>query len=1072
MKKTLLKKNPILKNPRFYLGALILLFISTFSFAGTLNHVLNGTTLTAAKNANKDDITVKGKVTDHTTGETIPGATVKIKGTQVATVADVKGNFSIQAPSDAVLVFSFIGYDAVEIPVNGKTELNASLTLSNKNLNEVVVVGYGTQKKNAITAAVSTINTETIAQKPVPNLTNSLIGRASGVIVTQGSGEPGFDPGNIQIRGTGSIGGTRPLTIVDGVPRDFSLLDPNTVATISILKDAAAVAPYGVAGANGVILITTKQGKAGKASLTYNGYVGFQNPTRVPDFVNSYQYAQMRNEADVNDFNPNPFATAAQLQLYKDHSDPDIYSDGDPIKQIILPNRLITDHNITLSGGNDDVKYFASVGYLHQDGYWSTTYLDRYNGTLNLTAKASNTTTVGLNVSSYVQDGHYPGTGAGSIIDQAMRQAPTTPVYYSNGEWPGYIGQSLIGEIYHSGYALDENTALYTQLSIDQKLPIPGLSIKGVISYDNGPDPLFPGNVTSFNRAWNTPIPFYNATQGTDPTGPVTYTANVQGSPLSRFSETVSQNHTLTYQGLLNYNHSFGKSDISGVAVVEYKNVNYQTFTAGRIDYNLNIDELNYGGPLATDATNGGSSSGQKQIGYVYRLDYTYDKKYTFEGSGRYDGSYLFGPGHRFGFFPAFSASWRLSEEKFIKDNFTWIDNLKLRGSWGQSGAYPVSGNNIQTYQYLSGYNVSSNSGVIGGSATQGIYESLQGNPNITWEKSDKTDVGIEASLWKGVLGFEADYFLDKRSNMLIIPTGTLPGEYGVGLGPVNGGKMTNHGVDVTLTSFKKFSSDLRLDIKGTFTYARNKLLQVDESPGTYDNPLTRRTGRPNGTQFGLKAIGYFTAADFVDPNVANPVLKPGIPVPTYGTVRPGDIQYADLNHDGKIDNSNDIEAIGHPSTPEIIYGLEPRLTYKNFDLDILFQGSGNSDLYINNYFVWPFESSGSATELAYTDHWTPTHTDALYPRLSSTPTTNNTQESSWWIRNTAYIRMKSFELGYSFPAKMLGKTMHQLRVYVAGQNVFTWTPSTKEVLDPEEGGNNENYFQERVLSVGVNATF
>jgi len=1077
MKKTLLKKVYLIKKPQFYLGSLLLLLMAGFSNAATLNNNYTTSHL-AIKKVNADLITVKGTVTDRATGQTIPGATIKVKGIQVTTIADVKGHFSIQAPSDAVLVISFIGYDVVELPVNGKTELNASLSLSNKNLNEVVVVGYGTQKKNAITAAVSTVNTETIAQKPVPNLTNSLIGRASGIIVTQGSGEPGFDAGNIQIRGTGSIGGTRPLTIVDGVPRDFSLLDPNTIATISILKDAAAVAPYGVAGANGVILITTKQGKAGKASLTYDGYVGFQNPTRVPQFVNSYQYALMRNEANVND-NPaaaaagtlTPIYTPAQIALFQNHSDPDIYSDGDPIKQIIKPNRLITDHNVTLSGGNDDVKYFASVGYLHQDGYWSTTYLDRYNGTLNLTAKATSTTTVGLNVSSYLQEGHYPGTGSGSIIDQAMRQAPYAPIYYTNGDWSGYIGQSLIGEIYHSGYAVNQNTALYTQLSIDQKLPVPGLSLKGVINYDSGPDALFPGNGTSFDRSWSTPIPFYNATQSGGPTGPVVYTVNNQGNTKPSFTESSSQNHTMTYQGLLNYAHSFGKSDISGVAVVEYKTVNFETFSATRINYNLDIDELSYGGPLATDETNSGSSSGQKQIGYVYRLDYTYDKKYNLEAAGRYDGSYLFAPGHRFGFFPAFSASWRLSEEKFIKDNFTWIDNLKLRGSWGQSGAYPVSGNNIQTYQYLSGYTVNSNSGVIGGSATQGISESLQGNPNITWEKSDKTDIGLEGSLWRGVLGFEADYFLDKRSNMLITPTGLLPGEYGVGLGPVNGGEMTNHGVELTLTSFKQFSSDLRLDIKGTFTFARNKLLQIDESPGTYNNPNTRRTGRPDGTQFGLKALGYFTPADFVDPNAQNPVLKPGIPVPTFGVVRPGDIQYADLNHDGKIDNT-DIEPIGHPSTPEIIYGLEPRLTYKNFDLDVLFQGSGNSDLYVNNYFVWPFQSSGSATELAYTDHWTPTHTDALYPRLSGTPTTNNTQESSWWIRNTAYIRMRSFEVGYSLPTKWLGNTVHKLRIYVAGQNVFTWTPSTKEVVDPEEGGNNENYFESRVISIGVNATF
>ncbi len=1076
MKKTLLEKIPIVKKSRFYLGIIALLLISDFSFGSTLNSILNKHPRAVINYTNQNDLIVKGKVTDIITGQSMVGVNVKIKGSSAGTVTDVNGRFSLSAAENATLVISFIGYESIEIPVKGKADFEIRMQPANRNLNEVVVIGYGTQRKTSTTAAVSTVSTAEIAQKPVANLTNALIGRASGIIATQGSGEPGFDGSTIQIRGLGSIGNTSALLIVDGVPRDFSRLDPNSIATMTVLKDAAAVAPYGVAGANGVILVTTKQGRSGKAQLTFNGYVGFQNPTRLPTFANSYQYALMRNEAGANDAHDQglttytPFANPAQLALYQNHTDPDIYSDGHPLQQIIQPNRLINYDNVTLSGGNDDIKYFASVGYTHQDGMWSTTYLDRYTGSLNLTAKATKSTTVGLSVNSYVEDQHYPATASGSILDQAMRQAPYSPIYYSNGLWSGYIGQSLIGEIYHSGYQTNQNNVLYSQLYIDQKLPIEGLSIKAVISYDSGPDALFPGNQTSFTRKYSTPIPFYNATQSVIG-GPVVYSSNTQGSTKAQFYEADTQNISLTYQGILNYARTFGKSDVTGLLVVEDRNVNYQNFNATKINYNLNIDELNYGGPAPSDATNSGYSSGEKQIGYVYRLGYSYDKKYLFEAAGRYDGSYLFGPGHRFGFFPAFSAGWRLSEEKFIKDNFTWIDNLKLRASWGQSGAYPSYGTNIQTYQYLSPYNVYGNSAVIGGTATQGINEALQGNPEITWEKSNKTDVGFETSLWGGVLGAEVDYFYEKRSNMLVGIGNALPAEYGIGVGLVNGGIMENHGVDLTLTSFKQFSNDLRLDLKGTFTFAQNKLLQIYENSATYDNPNRRQTGRPYNEQFGLKATGYFTPADFVDANAAVPVLKPGIAVPSYGAVHPGDIQYSDLNHDGRID-ANDITDIGHPSTPSIVYGLEPRLTYKNFDVDVLFQGTGNSDLYVNNYFVWPFQSSGSATELAYTDHWTPTHTDALYPRLTGTPSSNNTQESSWWIRNTAYIRMKSFEVGYSFSNKMLGNSIHSLRVFVAGQNIFTWTPSTKEIIDPDENGNNENYFQQRVISVGLNASF
>ena len=625
----------------------------------------------------------------------------------------------------------------------------------------------------------------------------------------------------------------------------------------------------------------------------------------------------------------------------------------------------------------------------------------------------------------------------------------------------------VFADRYHVSYILNENTALLSQLSIEQKLPVKGLSLKGTVSYDNGPDPLF-GNKSSYSRTWSLPIPFWNVDTTTHP---YNYQKGYGGVGKPSLSETWTQNKAITWQGMINYTASFGRSDISVLAVVESRNVNYRTFSAGRLNYNLNIDELNFGGPLATDATNSGYSNGQKQIGYVYRASYAYDKKYLLEASGRYDGSYLFGPGHRFGFFPAFSGGWRLSEEAFMK-NVTWVDNLKIRGSWGQSGGYPSAGGGIQTYQYLSPYNVVSSSAVLNGVSTQGIQEALQGNPDITWEKSNKTNIGVEAGFWKGLLGIEADYFYEKRSNMLVSLGNALPGEYGIGTGLTNGGIMSNHGIELTITSVGKLSKDVSYDLKGTFTFARNKLLKVYENSATYNNPNRRQTGRALGTQFGLKALGYYSAADF-NPDGS---LKGGIPVPSFGPIHPGDIKYADISGpdgkpDGKID-ANDQTAIGYPSTPEIIFGLEPRIFYKNFDFDVLFQGAGNSSLFLNNYWVWPFGSSGSATELAFNNHWTPDHTNALYPRISGTPPTNNTQMSSWWMRNTTYVRVKSFQLGYRFSDRLLRGAIKSLRLYVAGQNLLTWTPNVKEMLDPENSGGNKAYYQQRVFSFGMNVTF
>lgn len=1024
-------------------------------------------TLFTAGSLMADPHDIKGKVVDDSNGQPIAGATVAVKGTSVSVSTDTNGVFIIRADNNNTLVISHVGYQTIERAAKKAVGGIFSLHATVQNLNEVVVVGYGTQKKTSLTAAVSTLNPTLFAEKPVVDLTNGLVGRVSGLIITQPSGEPGFDGSTIYVRGVGSTGNTNPLLIVDGVPRDFSRLDPSTIETFTVLKDAAAVAPYGVAGANGVILVTTKRGKNGRPNFSYDGYVGIQNPTRIPKFVNSYEYALLRNEAAVNDGTPIPY-TAYDIQKFKDHSDPDGHSDGHPLNEILLPNRILTYHHVSLSGGTDDFKYFAALGYTSHQGMWRTDYIKKYNAILNLTANPTKTTTVGFSINGYLEDQHYPSQqGAGSILDLAQRQPPTIPLYYSNGLWSAYQGYSLIGIMYHSGYILNENTALLSQLSIEQKLPVKGLSLKGVVSYDNGPDPLF-GQGSSYNRTWALPIPFYNVDTTTKP---YTYNKGYGGVGKPSLYESWSQSKAITWQGMITYAASFGKSDISGLAVVEDRTVNYRTFSATRYNYNLNIDELNFGGPLATDATNSGYSNGQKQIGYVYRVSYGYDKKYLLEASGRYDGSYLFGPGHRFGFFPAFSGGWRLSEEPFMK-KVKWVDNLKVRGSWGQSGGYPSAGGGIQTYQYLSPYNVVGSSAVLNGLSTQGIQEALQGNPDITWEKSSKTNIGVEAVFWKGLLGIEADYFHEKRSNMLVSIGNSLPGEYGIGTGLTNGGIMTNHGIDLTITGMGKLSKDLSFDIKGTFTFARNKLLKVFENSATFSNPNRRQTGRPLNTQFGLKALGYYSAGDF------NPdgTLKAGIPVPGYGPVHPGDLKYADISGpngkpDGQID-ANDQAVIGYPSTPEIIFGLEPRIFYRGFDFDVLFQGAGNSSLFLNNYWVWPFGSSGSATEMAYADHWTPSNPNARYPRISGTPPSNNTQMSSWWMRNTTYVRVKSLQVGYRFSDRLLHGAIKSMRVYVAGQNLLTWTPKVKETIDPENNGGNKSYYQQRVFSFGLNVNF
>ncbi|TVT43269.1 TonB-dependent receptor [Hymenobacter setariae] len=1006
-------------------------------------------------------VPVSGQVVDQK-GEPLPGVSVRVKNQSVGTVTDGAGKYSLSLPEGSTtLVFSFVGFVSQEVEAKNGGKVDIKLNEQANSLDEVVVVGFGTQKKTSTTAAVSTLPAADVAQKPVVNLTNSLAGRVAGVISTQGGGEPGFDGANIQIRGVGTTGGTQPLYIVDNVPRDFSRLDPNTIETITVLKDAAAVAPYGVAGANGVVLITTKRGRKGPPQLSYNGYVGIQNPTRLPRFVNSYQYALMRNATVANDFPNDPNRTLPyspdDLQKFQDHSDPDGHPDGEPLRDVIKKNRILTYHNLSLAGGGDKVQYFTSLGYTHQQGMWDPTYLDKYNASLSVTAEATSTTRVGLSLNGWVEMQHFPTFGAGSILRQAQRQAPTTPVRYSNGLPSGYIAESLIGEIYGSGTQVNQNPTLQAQFLIEQQLPfIKGLSIKGTASFDPS---------SSFQRIYRTPITFYNVDTSTTP---YTYKQGTQGNTKPSFTEYYAQDWAFTYQGYLNYANTFGKSEVTGLAVVESRNLTHQQFQASRVNYNTSIDELDFGGPGASDATNGGSSYKRKQLGLIYRATYAYAGKYLFEASGRYDGSYVFAPGRRFGFFPAFSAGWRISEESFLKNRYTWLDNLKLRGSWGQSGAFPYINGNIADFQYLSPYTPYSPAGVIGGTAVQGLYEARQGNPDITWERANKTDIGLETSLWKGLLNLEVDFFYEKRANVLTTRASVLPGEYGVGVGLVNAGVITNRGLDLTVRSSRHFGKNWNLDVTGTFTYARNTQVNIFETSATYDNPNRRIAGRPIGTQFGYEALGYFSTSDFTADGTT---LKAGIPVPTFGPVRAGDIQYADLNGDGKID-VNDQTVIGKSQTPQIIYGLAPRLSFKNFDLDFLVQGTARSNIYLNGYHVRPFDESSSATTLAFEEYWTPERTNTLYPRLTGTPTANNTQSSSWWIRNNAFVRLKSAEVGYTFDSALLHNALKSVRLFVSGQNLLTWTPYIRETIDPDNSSNNQNYFQQQVFSVGLNANF
>ncbi|MFC5411795.1 SusC/RagA family TonB-linked outer membrane protein [Larkinella bovis] len=1011
------------------------------------NLTLAGTNAGLAEKLPVNEVTVQGRVTDGDKSDGLPGVSIVVKGSQRGTTTDAEGKYRLVIPGpDAVLVFSFVGYEPQEVLVGGRTEVNIKLKPDVKALSEVVVVGYGVQKKTSVTAAVSAMKGEEVASVPVTNLSNSLGGRLPGVIVKQGSGEPGRDGSNIFIRGVSSTGNNQPLLIVDGIPRNFQQLDPNTIDTFTILKDAAAVAPYGVAGANGVVLVTTKRGKTGMPSLTYNGYVGFQNPTAMPKYLHGYDFAVLKNAAAQYAGLPLPYSDEA-LQKFKDGSDNDAYPTDNYTEALVNRNAVITTHNLELSGGAERIKYYASLGYQNQAGMWPSTKNQRYNLAMNLDAQATKTTKISFNLNGRLQQAQYPSIGTSRIFELIGYAHPQTgPLYFSNG----MNGTYVTGSIYDSGYQKTNTTALYSQLSIEQEIPfIPGLMAKGTIAYD-------PTMV--MDKIWTTPVRMASVNTAQKP---YVFTNGIFGQDKSSLSQNYNQSHQLTYQASLNYTRSFGKSTVGALGVFEAKANNALVLGASRRNYNLTIDELDMGSSSNADMTTTGTSSYGRQMGLVYRVTYDYADKYLIEASGRYDGSYYFAPENRFGFFPAFSLGWRLSEESFIKNNVRWIDNLKLRGSYGEVGALAGS-----AFQYMSTYSVAGPAYVIGGSAVQAIRERNQPNPNITWERAKKTDIGLEATLWKGLISLEADYFYEKRSNMLVNPDVIVPAEYGIGLSQVNAGIMQNQGVDLSIGSTYRFSNDLRVSLNGNFTYAKNQLLQVFEAAATYNNLNRRLTGKPLGTQFGFHSLGFFQVSDFDE--AGN--LKPGIAVQPWGKVQPGDIRYEDINKDGRI-NDDDLTRIGDPvATPRIIYGIAPNVQYKGFTVDLLFQGAAKTNFYYQNDAAWAFFNGMGALE-DNLDYWTPENTNALNPRITAAPTTNNTQKSSFWMGNASYLRLKSATLAYSIPPAITQRIkLQNARVFVSGQNVLTWTKMRN--FDPEVSEvNGRNYPQQKVISVGLNLT-
>lgn len=1009
-------------------------------------------------------------------GNGIIGASVILKGSSKTTSTDQNGHFFLRAPQKGLLKVSYVGYSAKEVNFESNRLLTIVLNESIENLDEIVVVAYGEQKKSTKLASVSNISGAELNKSNTANISNTMAGRVAGLSIRPNSGKPGEDNPTLYIRGVGTTGNKSPLIVIDGIIRDnINQINISDIESVSILKDAAAIAPYGLGGANGVVLITTKSGKEGKATFASNSYFGIQRPTVIPAMLNAENYMRLRNEAYLNDNNnhvPTGGALPFSEQLIADYpqlhaADPDRYPSSNYYKEMVNLNTPIQSYNAQISGGTAQTNYYVGMGYFDQRGIYDNLYYKRYsiNGKIDLQLQKNTKLLLSMN-------GTVENRNAGPA-PIGISYIPIQSLYYSNGLWGESGGKSPLGELNSGSYDRFNNNTLLLSIALEQKLPfIKGLSTKAVLSYD----PNF-----LYRKSWTKPYYYYILDTSTDPSR---FNRTVNGQEIISLRQQDDKNDRYTGQFYLNYNRTFGKHQFGALAVFEARDTRNKWIMASRRGFQLDLDELDLGPSDKIEFDNGGSSSRTTQTGLVYRITYALAEKYLLEASGRYDGHSFFSPGRRWAFFPAFSAGWRLSEENFIKNKITWLNDLKVRGSWGKAGNLTSN-----AFQYLSAYDLISNAYLFGNSIVQGSAMNREPNPNITWEVSRSSNIGIDATLLNGLISITADIFQQKRSGMLLSPNVNVPVEYGLGLAEENAGIMTNRGVEFELGSKHLFANGLTLHLNANFSYARNRMDQVYESLDTYHSANRRRTGRPWLTPFGYQALGLFSLAD--DVNVDGKIdINDGYPISQFGAIlQPGDVKYADISGpngvpDGKID-SWDETVVGYAPYPRITYGFTLGATWKGFDFSAFFQGAAQASINIQGYQTVPFRLNNANVSYEYfNNYWRPDRQDAIYPRITQAPAQKNTTNlqyangfgpysSSFWMRNTNYLRLKNLVIGYALPSKLTQKAgIPRLRFYLSGDNILTW--SGLDFMDPEINYElrEESYPLQKNYTFGMNISF
>lgn len=970
---------------------------------------------------------ISGKVLDEN-GEPLRGVTILLRESQSKALSDEIGNYSITVPSlDGVLVFTYVGFQPKEVGINGNTLLNVTLQVAETGLGEVVVIGYGTQKKVNLTGSVSTISSQDLSIRQVGQASAALQGLAPGVTVTQSSGRPGADDGVIRVRGIGTLNDANPLVIIDGIEGDLNSLDPNLIESVSVLKDAASSSIYGSRAANGVVLVTTKRGRGGNLTFNYNSYVGFQKPTNQPKMINAVEHMELLNIANTNVGLSKPFSDDLITRYKVDGpSNRDLYPDTDWGKEVLTGSGLMQNHFFTINGGGEKVRFLTSVGFLEQEGLFELSKFNKYIVRNNVDLRFSKKLSMKFDLQGVISKTIDAGVGSTAIFFAIRRNPANLQGVFSNGLWgEGYNGNNPIARSTDAGgRRMTRRPTAIANVSINYK-PFEWLTadLTAAPRYEVENADLFQKSITTYKAD-----------------GSIAFVVP-QRSTLTRSN---SESFFNTYRLTLNAQKDFHNHHINILVGSSREDRNTDIFTASREEFLLPQYAV----------LNAGSQSFVQNSGYAYewalqsvfgRINYDFRQKYFLEINGRYDGSSRFAPGYKYGFFPSFSAGWRFTEEKFMDGLKSTISEGKFRASWGKLG-----NQNIGNYPFTS--TISLGAYGMGGQVANFAALNTMANPSISWESSSMTNLGIDLVLFSNFT-LSGDYYTKRTSGILYDLD--IPLTIGLNKPFQNAGIVDNKGWEIAL-GYRKQIGDFQFRVNANVSDVKNTV--VDLKGVNRTGRTVSREGSSINSLYGYEAIGLFQTDD--------EALKHAT---QYGAVKAGDIKYKDQNEDGVI-NDKDFIIIGS-TIPRYTYGLNVNGSYKSIDLAVFLQGVGKANGYIEQEGGMPFYLGGTLQEI-HKDYWTPQNPNAKFPRLAFN-SANNIVNSSFWMRDASYIRIKNVQIGYTLPKRLTTKIgISNLKVYLNGQNLFTIDNFWKGYDVETPVGDGTSYPQLKMVSFGLNVNF